>query len=82
MVILDRCNGICNTLDDLLSNISVLSKTEDKNLNTFNTITGTNESKSLTKHIPVIINENLMVENVIKIKSGITINVDATVKIQ
>ena len=30
----------------------------------------------------MILNQNLMVENVIKIKSGITINVDATGKVQ
>ena len=42
-------------------------------------ITEINESKILTTQI---ININLMVESVIQIKSGITINVSANVKIQ
>ena len=45
----------------------------------FNMITEINESKILTMQI---ININLMVESVIQIKSGITINVSANVKIQ
>ena len=44
-------------------------------------ITGINESqKTLTKIYHANVNVNLMVENVIQIKSGITINVDARVK--
>ena len=48
MVSLDRCNG---SLDDLSSRLCVTNKTEDKNLNVFNIITGINESKTLVKHI-------------------------------
>ena len=43
-------------------------------------ITRINESKTLTKHIHANVNVNLMVENVIQIKSGITINFDVSVK--
>ena len=42
-------------------------------------ITGINESKILTKHVSR--NVNVIEENVIQIKSGITINFDVSVKI-
>ena len=48
---LDICVGSCNTLSDLSNKVCVPNKTEDLNLNTFNIITGINESKTLTKHI-------------------------------
>ena len=48
---LDRCVGSCNTLNDLSNKVCVPNKTEDSNLSVFNTITGINESKTLTKHI-------------------------------
>ena len=51
MVILDRCNGNCNTLDDPSGKICVLNKTEDVNLNVFSTMTRINEGNKLTKHI-------------------------------
>ena len=82
MVSLGRCNGSCNTLDDLSIRTCVLNKTEDVNLNVFIVITRINESKALTKRIHVIVNVNLMVENIIQIKSGIKICVDVIVKIQ
>ena len=47
MVSIDRCNGRCNTLDDLSSRTCVLNKTEVKNLNMFSMITRINESKTL-----------------------------------
>ena len=45
-------------------------------------ITGINESNELTKHIYIYgnVNENLMVESVIQTKSGIMVNVSASVK--
>ena len=43
VIILDRCNGSCKTLDDSLSRIWVPNKTEDVNANAFNCITGTKE---------------------------------------
>ena len=45
-------------------------------------ITGINELKTLTNHIPCNVNINLMVKFVIQIKSGITTNVGVNVKIQ
>ena len=43
--------GIHNTLTDLSTKLCVPSKTEGLNINVFNIITETNESKTLTKHI-------------------------------
>ena len=40
------------TLMPLSNEVCVLSKAEDLNLSVFNIITGVNESKTLTKHIP------------------------------
>ena len=51
MVSLDRCNGSCNTLDDLSSRIYVPNKVKDVNLNIFNVITRINEAKTLAKHM-------------------------------
>ena len=44
-------------------------------------ITGTNVSKTLTKHVHANVNVNLMEKNVIQINGGIMINVDVSVKI-
>ena len=77
---LDECVGIYNTVSDLSNKIYVLNKTEDWNIHVFNMITGTNESKILTKDISCKCNINLMEENVIQIKSGKTINVNASIK--
>ena len=49
---LDRCVGSCNTINDLSNKLCVPSKTEDLDLSLFNIVTGINESKTLTKHIP------------------------------
>ena len=78
VVKLDRCVGSCNTLNDLSNKVCVPSKTEDLNLSVFNMITGKNESKILTKDISCECKK--MVENVIQIKSGIMINIDASAK--
>ena len=50
MVKLDRCDGSCDTLNDLSSKICVPNKTEDLNLIMLNIITETNKSKTSTKH--------------------------------
>ena len=42
----DRCNGSCNTHDNLYREICVPNKTEDVNLSVFNMITRVNESKT------------------------------------
>ena len=77
MVNINRFNGSSNILDDLSDKTCVPNKTNDINLSVFNMITRLNESKTLTKNIRHgNIKVNLMEENVIQIKSGITINVD------
>ena len=43
MVCLDRCNGSCNTLDNLSRRIGALDETKDVNLNVFNVVTGINK---------------------------------------
>ena len=48
IVSLDRCDGSCNTFDDLSSRIFVPNKTEDVNPNVVNRIIRINESKTLT----------------------------------
>ena len=50
-VTLDRCVGICNTLNDLSDKVCVPNKIEGLNLSVFNMFTGINEWKTLTKHI-------------------------------
>ena len=45
-------------------------------------ITGIDESQTLTKQYHVNVNVILMVENVTRMKSGITINVGVSVKIR
>ena len=50
MVSSDRCDGSCNTFDDLSSRIFVPNKTEDENLNVVNMIIRVNVSKALTEH--------------------------------
>ena len=56
------------------------NKTEDLNLSVFSMIIGINKSKTLTKHDHANVNLNLMGENIIPIKSGITKNIDVSVK--
>ena len=48
---LDRCIGSYNTLDDLFGRACVPNEAEDLNFHVFNLIKGTNESRTLTKHI-------------------------------
>ena len=43
VVSLNRCDGSCNTFDDLSIRISVPNKTEDVNLNVFNMVAAINE---------------------------------------
>ena len=45
MVSLNRCNGTCNTLDDLSNGVFLPSKIEDVNLNIRNMITITRNQK-------------------------------------
>ena len=43
---LNRCAGICSTLNDLSNKVCVPNKTENLNQSVFNMITGINESKT------------------------------------
>ena len=74
---LNRCVGSCNTLNELSNKVCVSNKTEDLNMDLFNIITRKNENKRIYE---ANVNLNLMEEYVIQIKSGITTNVDASVK--
>ena len=77
---LDRCVGNCNNINDLSNKVCIPNKTEDLNLSMFSMVTGQNDSKILTKTYHTNVNVNLMEENVIQSKNGITINVNASVK--
>ena len=77
---LDRCVGNCNNINDLSNKVCIPNKTEDLNLSIFSMVTGQNDSKILTKAYHTNVNVNLMEENVIQSKNGITINVNASVK--
>ena len=70
----------CNTVNDLSNKLCVPNKAEDLNLSAFNMITGINKRKTIINYILCKSNVNLLVESVIQIKSGIPINVDASVK--
>ena len=69
---LDRCVGSCNTLNDLSNKVCIPNKTEDLNLSVFNMITGINELRTITKHLSVNANVNLMEQNVSQINGQIT----------
>ena len=60
----------------------VPNKTEDLNLNVFNLITRINDSKALTKHMSRESKCKCDGKNIIEVKSGITINVSVSGKIQ
>ena len=47
MVNLDRCNGICNTINDISRRTCVSNKTEVVNLSAFNIIARINKSSTL-----------------------------------
>ena len=51
MISLDKCNGSCNTLDDLSTKIYVPCETKNRNLKAFNMIKRVNNAKTLVKHI-------------------------------
>ena len=51
MIILDKCNGSYNAIDDLFTKICVPSKTKDLNIKILDMITRICKSKTLIKHI-------------------------------
>ena len=75
---LDRCGGSRNTLNDLSNKVCVPNKTDDVNTHVFNMITGKNKIKNFNKTCECKC--KFLEEHAIQIKSGITINVDASVK--
>ena len=77
---LDRRVGSCNNINDLSNKVCIPNKTEDLNLSMFSMVAGQNDSKILIKTYHTNVNVNLMEENVIQSKNGITINVNASVK--
>ena len=50
MIILNKCSGSCNSVDELSTKICVLSKTKDINVKVCNMITRTIETKTMVKH--------------------------------
>ena len=51
LVELNKCDGSCNTRNNLSNKAYVPKRTEDLNLSVSNIITGTNESKTSTKRV-------------------------------
>ena len=51
IISMNWCNGSCNIVEVLFGRICVYNKMEDMKLKVFNVIKGTNESKTLAKHI-------------------------------
>ena len=80
VVKLDKCIWSCSTLNDLSNKVCIPNKTEDLNIHVFNMITNKKWIKILTWKYHANVNVNLMKGNVIQINSGITINVDVSVK--
>ena len=80
MVNLDKCTRSCNTLDDLSSKICVSNQIENVDLSVSNMLTRMKKSKPLKNHVPCECNVNLILQNIIQIKSEITTNVDASAK--
>ena len=49
---LDRCARSCNTLNDFSNKLCIQKEAKYLNLTMLNVITGINESKKSTKHVP------------------------------
>ena len=71
----------CNALSDPSNSVCVPNKTKGLDLSVFNMVTGVNESKTSTKHISCECKCKFNVDNVTRIKRGITINVGVSKKI-
>ena len=77
---LDRCVGSCSTLNNLFNKVCVPNKTENLNTYVFYMITGKMNQKFQQKIYHANVTVNLMEENVLHIKSGITINIGMSIK--
>ena len=82
MISLKRCNECCASLHDPCARICIPNKTKVINLNVLDMTRRKNESKVLTKKNQLIVNVNLMIQNLIQIKSRINICADLSSKIQ
>ena len=71
---LNKSGGSFNSLNDLSNKVEV------SNWSVSNMTTGTNKSKTLSKHFSCECKYRFDAKNVIEIYDGITINVDVTVK--
>ena len=67
-MIIDKCAGSCNTLDDLSNKVCTQNEIEDLELHVFIMTTEINKSRTLTKHISSNVNVSLMIKNVTGIK--------------
>ena len=74
--------GSCNALNDTSGRICVSNKPEDINLSFFILITGIIESKLYQNIYHANINVNSIVQNVIQMKSAISINAGVSMKTQ
>ena len=54
-VSLNKCDGNCNTFNDLSDRVCVPNKTDDVDLNVFNMITSINEAKTLKNMFHVVV---------------------------
>ena len=81
MISLGKCNGNCNSGNDLCRKISVSIKIKYSNIKAFNIITRTNEAKTLVNIFHVIVNTNSIEQHVIQISNGILKHVNVNVKI-
>ena len=79
LFICDRCVGSCNSLNDLSNRLCVPNKTKDLNRSVFHMIAGINESKTLIKYTSCEC--KCKTQNEVQSKSGITVNVSASMKI-
>ena len=67
-MIIDKCAGSCNTLDDLSNKVCTQNEIEDLELYVFIMTTEINKSRTLTKHISSNVIVSLMIKNVTGIK--------------
>ena len=82
MVNLDRCNGICNTINDISGRTCVWNKTEVVNLSAFNIIARINKSSTLAKYVSSKCKCKYDGTNLTQLRSGISINVIVSAKIK
>ena len=80
MITLDICNANCSTLSKTAGIICAPNKRRNVNLNVFNLITRTNESRKAIDHISYKCKCKFDGKNVIQIKLGMVINVHTRAK--